>query len=352
MYKAERRQQSFFDEVYEKAVPEGHFLRELDGLIKWSKLAYYFRRHYKKRGRDAHHPVMMLKLLVLQFLYDLSDRQLEEAARDRISFRWFCRIDPLGSPPDYTAFCRFRDRVGPDTIKKIFDDLVLVASHSGLLVDKLSLVDATEIKAKVDVCKLDKPKDKKSDKNDEESSGSGSHPGSRGGPDPDARWGKKSDKKFFYGYKAHAAVDDGSELITKIDVSPGNVHDGEFFPNVHDPYPEGVTADKAYDSAANFDLIRSSEQRPALIVKKLKGQERGHVCARYDAAERSYYYRKKKRRPGVERKFADGKRYHGMGVARYWGLTKVKLQVYLTAVVLNLKRMVTLTCAQARWQMI
>jgi len=143
----------------------------------------------------------MFKLLVLQFMYDLSDRELEEAARDRLYFRWFCRIDPVGSPPDYTAFCRFRDRIGPDTIKSFFDDLVNEAAHAGFVLDNLSLVDATAIKAKVDVFKLKKPDD--GDDND-------SSRKSPGGPDPDVRWGKKSKKKPFFGYKAHAAMDDGS----------------------------------------------------------------------------------------------------------------------------------------------
>jgi IS5 family transposase len=344
MFKRESGQRSFFDEIYEKAVPEGHFLRRLDQLIRWERLEKRFRAFYSDYGRDAHNAVLMFKLLVLQFLYDLSDRELEESARDRISFRWFCRIDPLGAPPDYTAFCRFRERIGPDTIKKLFDDLVNEAAHAGFVLDKLSLVDATAIKAKVDVYKLTKPKGE-----GDSSGGSGQGPG---GPDPDARWGKKSKKKPFFGYKAHAAMDDGSELITKIEVSPGDAHDGAFFPEVHDPYAEGVTADKAYDSEKNFDLIRESGQLPAIIPKKKRGKKRGHVCGRYDDFERGYYYRMKKRRPRVEHKFAEGKRWHGLGVARYWGLVKVRLQVYLTALALNLKRLVTLKWGAARWELV
>lgn len=343
MYKRENRQRSFYDAVYDNAIPEGHFLRRLEGLIRWERLEKRLKPFYKDAGRDAHNPVMMFKLLVLQFMYDLSDRELEEAARDRLSFRWFCRIDPVGAPPDYTSFCRFRDRIGPDTIKKIFDDLVNEAAHAGFVLDNLSLVDATSIKAKVDVFKLKKPKD------DDDNNPSSDFPG---GSDPDARWGKKSKKKPFFGYKAHAAMDDGSELITKIEVSSGEANDGAFFPQVHDPHAEGVSADKAYDSADNFDLIRESGQLPAIIPKRKKGRERGHVSGRYDEWERSYYYRKKKRRPCIEHKFADGKKHHGLGRARYWGLAKVRVQVFLTALALNLKRMVTLIWCEARWEMV
>lgn len=343
MYKRENRQRSFYDSVYENGVPDDHFLRRLDGLIRWERLEKRLKPFYKDSGRDAHNPVMMFKLIVLQFMYDLSDRELEESARDRLSFRWFCRIDPVGSPPDFSNFCRFRDRIGPDTIKNIFDDLVNEAAHAGFVLDKLSLVDATAIKAKVDTFKLKKPA------GDDDGGPCGGNPG---GPDPDARWGKKSKKKPFFGYKAHASMDDVSELITKIEVSSGEANDGAFFPQVHDPYAEGVSADKGYDSEANFDLVRESGQLPAIIPKRKRGKKRGHVKGRYDEHERGYYYRKKKRRPCIEHKFADGKKYHGLGRARYWGLAKVRVQVFLTALVLNLKRMVTLTWGEARWQMV
>ena len=58
----------------------------------------------------------------------------------------------------------------------------------------------------------------------------------------------------------------------------------------------------------------------------------------------------KKRRPRVEHKFAEGKRWHGLGVARSWGLAKVRVQVFLTALALNLKRLVTLKGGEARWE--
>jgi len=332
MDKADRRQMSFYDEVYERMVPADHPLRLLDQVINWRKFRKTLRKLYRENGRPAHNGTMMLKLTVLQFLYDLSDRQLEDAARDRISFRWFCRIDPLESPPDYTAFCRFRERLGPETFKRIFDKIVRQASDSGLIVDKLSIVDATDIKARVDIYKLDKPGGKRD----------GCRLGKGGGPDPDARWGKKSDNKPIHGYKAHASMDDGSEIVTEIEVTPANVHDGKAFELVHDEYAEAVTADKAYDSAENIGRIRDAGQFPAIIVKKKRGKKRGHVSDRYTNVECQRYYRLRKRRPRVEHKFAEAKLWHGMRQARYWGLGKVRSQVYLTAIALNLKRMVKL----------
>ncbi len=49
-----------------------------------------------------------------------------------------------------------------------------------------------------------------------------------------------------------------------------------------------------------------------------------------------------KRRPIIEHKNAEMKRFHGMDVARYRGLFRMRIQAYLTAFVVNVKRMVKL----------
>ena len=47
-------------------------------------------------------------------------------------------------------------------------------------------------------------------------------------------------------------------------------------------------------------------------------------------------------RPKIERKFAELKRFHGLGEARYWGLAKMAIQFTMTAIAGNLKRIVKL----------
>ena len=50
-------------------------------------------------------------------------------------------------------------------------------------------------------------------------------------------------------------------------------------------------------------------------------------------------------RPNIERKFAEQKKYHGLGKVRYWGLAKVTIQVLLTCIIVNCKKIVTLLSA-------
>jgi len=340
MYKPYRRQKSFYEPVYDANIPDDHILKHLEQVIDWGRFKRYLKKHYYVRGRDAYNPKMMFKLLVMQFLFNLSDRQLEEQARDRISFRWFIGLDPLESPPDHTAYCRFRDRLGSETIKRLFDDIVRQGYEKGYVLDALSIVDSTEVQAKVDTFRM---REKSKDKDDE---------GKGGGPDPDARHGYKSRNKPFYGYKCHMSMDADTLIITRIEASPGDEHDGEFFCSVHDPPAAAVTADKAYDSEANFDLIEECDQRAAIIPKHLKGKKRGHIKNRYPSKLEQQYYRKAKRkRPRIEPKFGEMKNFHGLKRARYWGLEKMRVQVFLTGIVVNLKRMATLMTGTPRWKL-
>ena len=49
-----------------------------------------------------------------------------------------------------------------------------------------------------------------------------------------------------------------------------------------------------------------------------------------------------RRRPLIERRFGGGKKWHGLGRARYWGKAKVAIQALMTFLVMNVKRMVKL----------
>jgi hypothetical protein len=79
------------------------------------------------------------------------------------------------------------------------------ARGKGLIDDKLHIIDSTYITAKVDLFRL-----KKEEREDDD----GDHYVDRSSPDRDARFGRKSPKKGFYDYKAHAVMDVGSGFIT------------------------------------------------------------------------------------------------------------------------------------------
>lgn len=340
MYKPKRIQLSFYDTIYDTLIDKDNFLRKLNMLINWDSFEQTLKPLYHKgAGRSANNPVMMFKSLVLQFLYDLSDRELEENIHDRVSFRYFVGLDPLESAPDHTNYCRFRDRLGADTIAELFNEVVGQARQRGLVKDRLCIVDATHVQAKVNTYRMN------SNPENRETDDHGNPPSSI---DPDARHGYKSKTKPFFGYKVGIGMDKDSNIVTTVTATPGNEHDSTHFADIADPHAKAVAADKGYDSPKNFKLIKERRQKAAIIVKKRKGKQRGHIKARYPSlSSYKFYYRMKKFRPLIEKIFASAKQWYGLRRARYWSLAKMKIQATMTMMAMNLKRMVLLhSCIQ------
>ena len=90
-------------------VPEGHFLKKIDGQIDWRPFEKVLEPLYHpKLGRPSHPPLVMFKALLLQQWYGLSDPGLEEAICDRLSFQRFLGLSLTDPVPDETRICRFR----------------------------------------------------------------------------------------------------------------------------------------------------------------------------------------------------------------------------------------------------
>ena len=59
-------------------------------------------------GRPSYRPLTMVKVLLLEQWYNLSDPQMEEALSDRISFRRFVGLGLEDDTPDHSTISRFR----------------------------------------------------------------------------------------------------------------------------------------------------------------------------------------------------------------------------------------------------
>ncbi|MBU4233439.1 MAG: transposase [Desulfobacterales bacterium] len=60
------------------------------------------------RGRDPWDPVLMFKMVFLQFLYDLSDLDIKEQCTWNMLFKGFLGLSTEELPPDHSTRCRFR----------------------------------------------------------------------------------------------------------------------------------------------------------------------------------------------------------------------------------------------------
>jgi IS5 family transposase len=216
------------------------------------------------------------------------------------------------------VLCRFRPRLGAEGFQRLFNQVVGQARAQGLVADRLHISDATPMTVKVDLFRW-----KKEHRDDDDDD----HYGDRNSSDPEARFGRKTPKKGFYGYKSHVGQDADSELIVQVLTTPGNVPDGVVLPTLAQPQAKELTGDKAYDSKANRSHLAAL----------------GVASGLYPRLPRPGRPRKSWReRPQIERKFAACKQFHGLRRARSWGLAKVTVQTLMVALGVNLKRWVTL----------
>lgn len=88
----------------------------------------------------------MIRGLVLQYLYQLSDPQLEDQLIDRFSFRRFVGLPLDQSVPDFTTFWRFREALAEEELlSELFAEINRQLEAKGLLLKQGTVVDASII---------------------------------------------------------------------------------------------------------------------------------------------------------------------------------------------------------------
>jgi IS5 family transposase len=330
MFRTVDPQESFFGNwIYDRVVSPEHFLRKLAAVVDFAFVNDLVQDCYEapaSGGRPGWEPQRLFKVLFLAYLDNVSEREIEEAVNVNLAYKWFLGLAVDQKGPDRTTLGVFRDRLGAERFADVFNQIVRLARDKKLVSDKLHLTDATAVRAKVDLFRL--AKEHKKDDNDKTFVDKNS-------PDPDAKFGRKSNKPTggFYGYKTHMTMDADSEIVTALDVTPGNQQEGKVLPDLlAPPYPDRQVADKAYDHPDNHQALQRRGIHSGIIRKAYSGRRLSKAMQK----------KRSQVRAPVEHKIAEGKRYHGLEVCRYWGLAKTRLQAFLVGIVINLKRMVRL----------
>src|SRR5271170_7583921 len=125
-------------------------LNQLNAAIDWESLAKPIRAIYRNAdgGSPAEPVVMMIKILMLQKWFNLSDPQAEEQLNDRVSFRRFVGLRGEAAAPDETTIVKFRRRLREANLDaRLFDIVKRSINQRGLLLKEGTLVDALIIQA-------------------------------------------------------------------------------------------------------------------------------------------------------------------------------------------------------------
>lgn len=99
-------------------------------------------------GRPGYPVLVLFRALLLQSLYGLSERELEEALGDRLSFKRFVGLSLEDATPDHTVLNRFRNQlVEQGLLEKLFGELDRQLENAGVILKRGTKLDATLIQA-------------------------------------------------------------------------------------------------------------------------------------------------------------------------------------------------------------
>jgi transposase len=138
--------------IFDAIVPSDHYLRRVLATVDFEHFRELLLSGYcLTMGRPPIEPVLLLKLEFLQYQYHLSDREVIRQSQVNMAYRLFLGLSLHSDLPHPSLLTYFRDRSGPQTHQKIFQDLIAQARQQGLVKDRLRLTDATHILATIAV---------------------------------------------------------------------------------------------------------------------------------------------------------------------------------------------------------
>ena len=289
-------------------------LERLSSEVKWYRFEKLLARlRSEGPGRPPFDPLLMLKALLLQQCYALSDADLEEAINDRVSFRKFLGLSLEAPSPDHTTLCRFRTRlIEAGLSEKLFAEFERQLQQRGLILKRGTMIDASLVDTPF------RP---------------GSSDGEREPVDGDAQLtARKGKPGTHYGYKVHAGVDEGSRLIRRLHLTPANTNDTVPADLLVCRDEQAVYADKAYAKRARRQWLKSLGIKPRIMHKSWGG-----------GPQLTHWQKQHNRlispiRAQVEGVFATLKRWMGMTRVRYKGLAKNRSHLFLLALAYNMNR--------------
>ena len=232
----------FSDELASVRTKKKEFLAQIDRIVPWGEWIEEIKPCYYKgeRGNKPYDLELMLRIYLLQNLYDLSDMATVAEVIDSRAFSEFCGVDSSNQVPDGDTLGRFRHILEKNGIQqKLFAQVVNTLMEKGLILKKGTIVDSSIIEA---------PSSTKNQKKER---------------DPDAHQVKKGNA-WHFGYKVHIGVDKDSGLAHTVEVTGANVHDVTMVPKLLTGMEETVYGDSGYLGA---------EKREDAVIKNLAGKK-------------------------------------------------------------------------------
>ena len=230
------------DEFGEARTNKREFLDKLEAIIPWEEFIQIIKPSYYKGevGNKPYPLELMLRIFILQNVYNLADMAVMNEVIDSRAFSDFCGINSPSEVPNGDTIGRFRNILTENGLQeKIFAKVVKILTKRKLILKKGTIVDSTFIESPSSTRNKEKKRD------------------------PEAHSGKKGNT-WHFGYKAHIGVDKKTGLVHHLKTTAANEHDVTVVPELLTGKEKTVYGDSGYLGA---------EKRPEAILKNKKGKK-------------------------------------------------------------------------------
>ncbi len=304
------------DELSVARTNKRDFLNRLEAIVPWEEFIKIIKPSYYKGevGNKPYPLELMLRIFILQNVYNLADMEVMNEVIDSRAFSDFCGINSPDEVPNGDTIGRFRNILTENGLQeKIFTKVVEILTERNLILKKGTIVDSTFIESPSST----KNKEKKRD--------------------PEARFGKKGNT-WHFGYKAHIGVDEENGLVYKIKATSANESDVTVMSELLHGEEERAYGDSGYIGA---------KKRPEAIKKNKDGKNIKYIINKRPSSikklSKSGQYAAKKRehqkssvRCKVEHVFAVVKNIFRYRKTRYRGLRKQTAKLNIIFALANL----------------
>lgn len=304
------------DELAQARTRKKEFLEQMDAIIPWAEWVGIIQPFYYKGeiGNKPYPLETMLRIHVLQNLYDLSDMGAKYEVIDSRAFSEFCGVESSNQVPDGDTIGRFRALLVERGLQERLFAQVLELLHArGLILKKGTIVDSTIIAAPSSTKNREKKRD------------------------PDACQTKKG-STWHFGYKAHIGVDQDTGLVHHLEVTSANVHDVTVTPKLLTGEERAVYGDSGYLGAEKREdaVTHNKEGRKIRYkINRRPSQSKNHSI-RSQGQTRRREREKSSVRAKVEHIFGVVKGLFGYRKTRYKGRRKQTAKLHMMFALANL----------------
>ena len=290
------------DELLQVRTKKKKFLDQIERIIPWDKWFELILPCYYKgeRGNKPYDLERMLRIYLIQNLYNLSDMATVAEVIDSRAFSEFCGVESSNQVPDGDTLGRFRNLLVKNGIQeKLFSQVYEHLTERGLILKKGTIVDSTIIAAPSSTKNREKKRD------------------------PDAHQTKKGNT-WHFGYKAHIGVDKDSGLVHTLKVTSANVHDVTMTSELLTGEETSVHGDSGYLGAEKREdaITRNGQGKRIKYRINRRPSQSKNRSARSQGQIKRREREKSSVRAKVEHVFGVVKGQLGFKKTRYRGLRK------------------------------